>query len=149
MGVMMKAASNAMRTLVLSGLMVCLGWSFHARAAELTVILPEHTDWSVDYQQWAAQHNHDVTLHPFIRLDALEAQLSEGLFEMPDTDRVAEADRRSQAHSSEITQAWRTAMLIHRFKLDQLPAIVINKDAVYYGLNPRKALDLYQRRTTP
>lgn len=130
----------------LTSILVC--WVFAGvipagHAAQLVVLMPEGIDYPPSYQQWAIDHDHEISIKPVIRLDVLEKKLSEGLFEMNE-GRVAEAERRSQQHQESIINAWRTALLIHRYQLDQLPAIIINHHAVFYGLDPRLALDLYQ-----
>ena len=140
------AASNAMRTRVLSGLMVCLSLTLNVRAAELTVILPTNTQWPSNYQQWAVAHDHVVTLHHFTQVDAIEDR-----FKVHHNGDEAGAEQQIKtslidAVNDELIEAWQIGVLIWQYELNQLPAIVIDQKAVYYGLNPRLAIEAYQRK---
>lgn len=118
--------------------------SFNALALSMTVILAQGQVWPGVYQSWAKANMETLTIHTLVRVDALEQQYSRP----HNGDEQATMDFiEAQFNASDeqaFVDAWQTALIIHQFKIDRLPAIIINNQAVYYGLNPTRALAAYE-----
>ena len=123
-------------------LLMCL--SVKGYALSMTVILPEGQSWSSVYQSWANSNVDQLIVQNLMRVDRLEQVFSEGL-SVDQTQAYDQAMVITKANEARIIAAWQQALIIKRFEIDQLPVMIINDHAVYYGLNPSLALDAYKR----
>lgn len=86
-----------------------------------------------------------ITQYDLKRLANVEKQLSEGLSTNESVATQEGATRVSQQVSKEILEAWKGHLIVHRYKVKRLPAILIDRKFVYYGRNLEKAIALYQQ----
>ena len=87
---------------------------------------------------------HTVTVHDLSVLPALEAELSQGL---PTDEARAQAvlnARLTDSVKNALSQAWVGHLMVHRYQLTHLPAVVIDRKYVYYGYDVSRAVNLFK-----
>lgn len=83
------------------------------------------------------------------RLPAIEAALSEGLHRIPShRRRDALSHRLAPALKEELKRIWEGMGWVRRGRITHLPAIVLDRRAVWYGSDPRRAVARYRGQTT-
>lgn len=87
-----------------------------------------------------------ISQYDLKQLVNLEKKLSIGLSPNETQALQESASRVSRAVSKETLEVWKGHLIVHRYKVERLPAILIDRKFVYYGRDLEKAITLFKQK---